>query len=86
MVVVAFGEESEQDKMIKERYNENLRCVRNLFSTEEGKRALDFLRHRWTVVIFDSNHPSERALYQQGKIDALNDIETIIDNVNGGML
>lgn len=83
---MTFGEESEQEKIFKERYNESLRGVRNLFSTEEGKRALDFLRHRWTVVIFDSNHPSERALYQQGKIDALNDIEKIIDNVNGGML
>ncbi|MBO5853172.1 MAG: hypothetical protein J6Q61_02750 [Bacteroidales bacterium] len=86
MVVMTFGEESEQEKIFKERYNESLRGVRNLFSTEEGKRVLDFLRLRWTKTTFDQNHPSERALFLQGKIDALNDIMSIIDNVNGGML
>ena len=86
MVVVTFGEESEKQKLFKEMYNERLRGVRNLFSTDEGKRALDFLRSRWTKTVFDQNHPSERALYQQGKIDALNDIISIIDSVNEGML
>lgn len=86
MVVVTFGEETEQDKLIKERYNENFRGVRNLFSTDEGKRVLNFLRSRWSKTTFDQNHPSERALYQQGKIDAFNDIMSIIDSVNEGML
>ena len=85
-MVTVFSEETEQDRLLRDKYLGEMKAVRALFSTEEGKRVLDFLRKRNTQTSFDATNPSERALYQQGKIDAINDIQNIIDDVNNGTL
>ena len=85
-MVTVFSEETEQDRLLRDKYLGEMKAVRALFSTEEGKRALEFLRKRNTQTSFDATNPSERALYQQGKIDAINDIQNIIDDVNNGTL
>lgn len=85
-MVTIFSEETEQDRLLRDRYLGEMRAVRDLFSTEDGKRVLEFLRKRNTQTSFDATNPSERALYQQGKIDAINDIQTIIDEVNNGTI
>ena len=85
-MVTIFSEETEQDRLLRDRYLGEMRAVRALFSTEDGKRVLEFLRKRNTQTSFDATNPSERALYQQGKIDAINDIQNIIDDVNNGTL
>lgn len=85
-MVTIFSEETEQDRLLRDRYLGEIRAVRALFSTEEGKRVLEFLRKRNTQTSFDATNPSERALYQQGKIDAINDIQNIIDDVNNGTI
>ena len=85
-MVTVFSEETEQDRLLRDKYLAEMKAVRALFSTEEGKRVLEFLRKRNTQTSFDATNPSERALYQQGKIDAINDIQNIIDDVNNGTL
>lgn len=85
-MVTIFSEETEQDRLLRDRYLGEMRAVRALFSTEDGKRVLEFLRKRNTQTSFDATNPSERALYQQGKIDAINDIQNIIDDVNNGTI
>ena len=85
-MVTVFSEETEQDRLLRDKYLGDMKAVRALFSTEEGKRVLEFLRKRNTQTSFDATNPSERALYQQGKIDAINDIQNIIDDVNNGTL
>lgn len=85
-MVTVFSEETEQDRLLRDKYLGEMKAVRALFSTEEGKRVLEFLRKRNTQTSFDATNPSERALYQQGKIDAINDIQNIIDDVNNGTL
>ena len=85
-MVTIFSEETEQDRLLRDRYLGEMRAVRALFSSEDGKRVLEFLRKRNTQTSFDATNPSERALYQQGKIDAINDIQNIIDDVNNGTI
>ena len=85
-MVTVFSEETEQDRLLRDKYLGEMKAVRALFSTEEGKKVLEFLRKRNTQTSFDATNPSERALYQQGKIDAINDIQNIIDDVNNGTL
>lgn len=85
-MVTVFSEETEQDRLLRDKYLGEMKAVRALFSNEEGKRVLEFLRKRNTQTSFDATNPSERALYQQGKIDAINDIQNIIDDVNNGTL
>ena len=85
-MVTVFSEETEQDRLLRDKYLGEMKAVRALFSTEEGKRVLEFLRKRNTQTSFDATNPSERALYQQGKIDAINDIQNMIDDVNNGTL
>jgi hypothetical protein len=85
-MVTIFNEETEQDRLTREKYLGEMKSVRNLFSTEEGKRVLEILRKRNTQTSFDATNPSERALYQQGKIDAINEIQNIIDGINNGTI
>lgn len=85
-MVTIFNEDTEQDRLLREKYLGEMKSVRALFSTEEGKRVLEFLRKRNTQTSFDATNPGERALYQQGKIDAINDIQNIIDDVNNGTI
>ena len=85
-MVTIFNEDTEQDRLLREKYLGEMKSVRALFSTEEGKRVLEFLRKRNTQTSFDATNRSERALYQQGKIDAINDIQNIIDDVNNGTI
>ena len=81
-----FNEDTEQDRLLRDRFLGEMKSVRDLFSTEEGKRVFEILRKRNTQTSFDATNPSERALYQQGKIDAINDIQNIIDDVNNGTI
>ena len=85
-MVTIFNEETEQDRLTREKYLGEMKSVRNLFSTEEGKRVLEILRKRNTQTSFDATNPSERALYQQGKIDAIHEIQNIIDGINNGTI
>lgn len=85
-MVTIFNEETEQDRLTREKYLGEMKSVRDLFSTEEGKRVLEILRKRNTQTSFDATNPSERALYQQGKIDAINEIQNIIDGINNGTI
>lgn len=85
-MVTIFNEETEQDRLTREKYLGEMRSIRDLFSTEEGKRVLEILRKRNTQTSFDATNPSERALYQQGKIDAINEIQNIIDGINNGTI
>lgn len=85
-MVTIFNEETEQDRLTREKYLGEMKSVRDLFSTEEGKRVFEILRKRNTQTSFDATNPSERALYQQGKIDAINEIQNIIDGINNGTI
>lgn len=79
-------DETQIEKMAKEEFFAMAKRTRDLFSTEDGKLVLCFLAKRYCDSFFDTNHPSERALYQQGQVAVINDIRTIIDNVNKGLL
>lgn len=85
-MVTIFNEETEQDRLTRDKYLGEMRSIRDLFSTEEGKRVLEILRKRNTQTSFDATNPSERALYQQGKIDTINEIQNIIDGINNGTI
>ena len=81
-----YVDETPVEKMAKEEFFAMAKQVRDMFSTEDGKAILCFLRKRYCDSFFDQNHPSERALYQQGQVSVINDIQAIIDNVNKGLL
>ena len=82
----SYTEESPLEKIAKEEFWSMARHTRDLFMTENGKVVLDFLKKRYYDSFFDSNHPGERALDQQGQISVISDMQTIIDNVNKGFL
>lgn len=74
------------EKATKEEFCSMAKLLRSLFSSVEGQKVFDFLKRRYCDSFFDTNHPSERALFQQGQVSVINDIQTIIDNVNKGLL
>lgn len=70
--------EEEHQNFDTEQYNDLVRTIHTLFSSVEGKRALDGLEQRFLHSYFDARCPGEKALYQQGQASVIYDIKSMI--------
>lgn len=74
----------EMNEIVDERYKEIARNLHKIFSTKDGEKAMAGLEQLFTCGYFDSNHPNERALYQQGQTSVIYEIKDMIFKVEKG--
>lgn len=81
-----YTKDSAEETIAREEFRAKAKLLRDLFSSDNGKTVFDFLKKLYCDSFFDANHPTERALYQQGQVRVIKDIQDIIDSVNKGLL
>lgn len=75
-----------ENKLIDDGYKKIARDVHALFKTELGEKVLNSFYQLFCHGYFDINHPSERALQQQGQASVVYEIKEMIRKIDEGLL